>query len=108
MQEHDAGYYLSPTVFLQNVFAIVRGDMIWFTIQLEVYDEGTWHPVLRCDTAHNEAHLDYINPQGETYHKQWLNAHIPYNSTYNQLVSDFKANYETHITRWHRQKGEQP
>lgn len=107
MPEYDAGNHLAPNVYLQNIFAIVRGDMIWFTLQLEVYDEGAWHPVLRCDTAHNEAHLDSINPQGETYHKQWLDARIPFNSTYTQLVNEFKTTYETHITRWYRQKGEQ-
>lgn len=108
MREHAAGSHLSPTVYLQNNFALDRGEMIWFTLQLEVYDEGDWHPVLRCDTAHNEAHLDYIDPQGENYRKDWLNVTAPYNLIHTQLVARLKAEYPTHIARWYAQKGQRP
>ncbi|MGC4106452.1 MAG: hypothetical protein QM753_08875 [Thermomicrobiales bacterium] len=105
MHEIDAGIAITQIVYLQNTFALDRGNMIWFTIQLEVYDEGSWHPVLRCDTAHNEAHLDYLDPQGENYRKEWLNATAPYNVIHDQLVQRFRAEYQTHVDRWYAQKG---
>lgn len=105
MRERDAGRQLSRDAYLQDTFAVDRGDVIWFTLQLEVFDEGEWRPVLRCDTAHNEAHLDYINPQGETYRKQWLQATGPYNSTHTQMAEEIEATYQAHINRWYSQKG---
>lgn len=105
MREIDAGFPITENIYLQRIFALDRGDMVWFTVQLEIYDEGQWHPVLRCDTAHHEAHLDYIDPQGENYRKEWLNATAPYNAIHKQIVDRLRDEYQTHIDRWLAQKG---
>jgi hypothetical protein len=34
---------------------------------------------VRYDNAHEEAHIDYIDPQGVTYDKVWLNLRKPFN-----------------------------
>jgi len=63
-----------------------------FTLQLEVLVDGEWMPVVRCDTAHGEAHVDHLRPDGVTYRKEWLGERFPYNdvftATLDQLVRD--------------------
>lgn len=108
MTERDVGRHLAPDVFLQNVFHVERGRMVRFTLQIEVLDEGRWHPVIRCDTVHGEAHLDYLTPDGEEYNKTWLGVTAPYNAIHARMVQEFTTTYQAHIRRWFRQKGLRP
>jgi hypothetical protein len=43
-----------------------RGRVIAYSVQLEVFIEGQWRPVIRYDCAHGYAHLDRYNIHGET------------------------------------------
>lgn len=42
-----------------------RGKVIRFMVQLEVFVQGTWKPVVRYDCAHGYAHCDRFNLRGE-------------------------------------------
>lgn len=44
----------------------IRKTIIHFLVQLEVRHprRGTWHPVVRYDTAHGFAHRDWVHPDG--------------------------------------------
>ncbi len=41
-----------------------RGQLIAFTVQLEVLTEDRWQPVVRYDTAHSYAHRDLYRKKG--------------------------------------------
>ncbi len=45
-------------------FSTGRGQVLEFTIQLEVQLEGNWQPVIRYDTAHGFAHKDVYRRDG--------------------------------------------
>jgi len=104
VSERDASFYLEPDVYLFTTFVIEHGVITGFVAQLEVYREGGWHPVIRYDTAHGEAHIDYLNPGGRTYDKVWLGEKAPYNRLYAAITATLRAEYRTHIARWHRQR----
>lgn len=43
-----------------------RGTVIACVVQLEVLLEGDWFPVVRYDSKHGFAHVDWITRSGET------------------------------------------
>jgi hypothetical protein len=42
-----------------------RGKISRFMVQLEVFIQGEWKPVIRYDCAHNYAHCDRFNLRGD-------------------------------------------
>lgn len=80
-----------------------RGRVTIFTLQLEILIEEEWTPIVRYDNAHDEAHIDYINPRGVTYEKVWLNLHAPFNTAFTLAENDLKASYLDHRARFMRQ-----
>jgi hypothetical protein len=105
MVERDSSSFLEPDVYLFGQFVIERGKMTAFVLQLEVYEDDVWYPIIRYDTSHGEAHIDYINPGGREYHKVWLGVNAPFDDIYITALEDIKLSYRAHIARWHRQKG---
>lgn len=71
--------------------------MIGFVLQIEIYEDGIWYPVIRYDTAHGEAHIDYIDPCGREYHKVWLDVAAPFDDVYVQALQDIRLTYRAHI-----------
>ncbi|MGC4105686.1 MAG: hypothetical protein QM753_04920 [Thermomicrobiales bacterium] len=104
MAERDGSFFLEPDVYLFTTFVIVRGEMTEFVAQVEVHRDGVWHPIIRYDTAHGEAHIDYINPGGRTYDKVWLGEKAPCNKLYAAITTELRTEYRTHLARWHRQR----
>ncbi len=49
-----------------------RGRVVAYAVQLEVFTEGEWHPVIRYDCAHGYAHVDRYNIHGETRKEEIL------------------------------------
>jgi hypothetical protein len=41
-----------------------RGEVTEFMIQYETFIGDRWHPILRYDSAHGQAHRDLIHPDG--------------------------------------------
>lgn len=77
-----------------------RGNVDNFTAQLELWLDGKWQPVTRYDNAHGEAHIDYINPKGVTYRKDWLNLRWPFNTAFTDARWEIAETYEEHIARF--------
>ena len=77
-----------------------RGLVETFTVQLELYHEGRWYPVIRYDNAHGEAHIDYLDPAGVTYQKEWLNIRWPFNAALTQAREELEEHYQRHIDRF--------
>lgn len=79
-----------------------RGNVTQFTAQLELWLEK-WTPIVRYDSAHGEAHIDYINPNGVTYEKVWLNLLWPFNEAMTLAEEELEADFEQHIRRFRLQ-----
>jgi len=77
-----------------------RGNVDRFTVQLEIWLEEQWSPVVRYDNAHEEAHIDYVNPKGVTYQKEWLGLRWPFNSAFTQAREELEEDYQNHIARF--------
>ncbi|MGB3330796.1 MAG: hypothetical protein WBA46_17670 [Thermomicrobiales bacterium] len=105
MAERDASLYLEDDIFLLALFTIEHGEMTGFVLQLEIYDEMRWHPVIRYDSTHGEAHIDYIDPRGREYNKIWLGVRAPFDTIYRAIHTELKSTYRAHAARWNRQKG---
>lgn len=85
------------------------GEVVMFTLQLELSVEDRWYPVVRYDTAHAEAHIDFLDPRGVTYDKDWLGVHAPFNSVFTLAEDELKDSVEEHRERFLRQlEGKRP
>ncbi len=78
------------------------GNVIRFTVQLEIWIDK-WEPVVRYDSAHGEAHIDYVDPKGVTYEKAWLNLRSPFNVAMTRAEDELKQDYPSHIARYRAQ-----
>jgi len=76
-----------------------------FTAQLEYYHEAQekWLPVVRYDSAHGQAHIDYIDPSGREYDKVWIGLFEPFNQALNAAIDELRDDYPTHIARFKEQ-----
>lgn len=43
-----------------------KGTVVSFVVQLEVFCEGKWWPVVRYDSAHGFSHIDWFRRSGES------------------------------------------
>lgn len=84
-----------------------RGEVIMFTLQLELLIDEVWYPVIRYDSAHDEAHIDFLDPSGVTYNKVWLGLRSPFNTAFTLAEDELKDSVDNHRARFMRQlKGE--
>ena len=91
---------LALGVSLRVRYMADRNSVEHFTVQLEICLDDIWHPVVRYDNAHGEAHIDYINPRGVTYRKDWLNVHWPFNEAFDDAKAELEEDYQRHIDRF--------
>lgn len=85
-----------------------RGEVMKFSLQLEVLVGEKWLPVVRYDNAHDEAHIDFLDPTGATYEKVWLGLRSPFNDAFTLAENELKRTYEQHRTRFFQQKSRRP
>lgn len=81
-----------------------RSNIEQFTLQLEYVVEDDWLPVVRFDSAHGEAHIDYINLKGEEYYKVWLGIGPPYNEVFTLAEAELKTSFATFIYEFLRRE----
>lgn len=79
------------------------GEIVMFMLQLELWVNDRWYPVVRCDTAHGEAHIDFLDQKGVTYDKVWLGATTPYNAAFTMAENELISSAEAHRQRFLRQ-----
>jgi hypothetical protein len=86
-----------------------RGEVVKFTLQLELWIDTRWYPAVRQDNAHEEAHIDFLDPAGVTYDKVWLGLHSPFNMAFTLAEGELKKSVIEHRERFLRQmKGMRP
>lgn len=105
MTRQDWFNYLEHDVRIRvDMTTDTHGQVTVFTAQLELLIvDDTWVPLARYDTAHGQAHLDLLNPRGETYDKVWLGFRAPFNEAFTIAEKDLKRSYREHIARFYRQ-----
>lgn len=83
-----------------------RGRVISFMLQFEVLVDQVWFPVVRYDSAHGQAHIDYLDPKGVTCEKIWLGRWGPFNNAFTLAENELKATWPAHRSRFLKQMEE--
>lgn len=74
-----------------------------FTIQCETIGNGISLPVVRYDSHHHRAHIDFIDHQdhqGRQYDKRWLDFFYPYNDGLSWAMSDVRQHWQSYKQRF--------
>jgi hypothetical protein len=71
----------------------VKGKVIAFTVQLEVFVNGEWREVIRYDSAHGFAHIDRYYLNGRKIKKE-LNLEL--NEALTLADEDIKENWKVY------------
>lgn len=78
MAEREFLIYLDPETRLCRYrhYHVSKGrKIVEFRIQLEVFVDEEWYPVVRYDTAHGKPHRDILQPNGEQT-KDWFGSKV--------------------------------
>ena len=72
-----------------------------YAVQLEIWHEGTWQPVVRFDNAHGFCHRDDVHPDGtQTKTATFVGSA---NDTFTRAIEEVQAHWETHRNRFLRE-----
>ncbi len=75
---------------------IERGQVVAFTVQLEVFVAGRFRPAERYDSAHGWAHRDTLDWFGRGIAKTWLPPEMSLNEAFTHAENDHLANAATY------------
>jgi hypothetical protein len=75
------------------------GKVIRFMVQLEVFVQGAWKPVVRYDCAHGYAHCDRFNLQGERRKEELKMSYADTLSFADDDIDDHWESYQEHFLR---------
>jgi len=87
---------------LRVSLATVRGKVVSFTVQLEIFREKRWAPVARYDTHHGFAHLDILHSDG-TQDKIRLVAR-DFKDALDMVFADLLTNWERYVKGYLREE----
>lgn len=82
-----------------------RGTVTHFTVQYETFTESGWHPAVRYDTAHGQAHIDYLDSAGTRIAKTELGFFFPFNEALQWGLEDIATNWLRYKRRFFQRKG---
>lgn len=94
---------LGENVRKRHSHETVRGTVISFVVQLEVFIEGKWCVVLRYDSTHGFSHIDWYRRSGES-RKELLP--LSFNEALTLADEDVQERWEEYQDRF--LKGEWP
>ncbi|MFH1259033.1 MAG: hypothetical protein ABII74_04355 [Elusimicrobiota bacterium] len=57
-------FLYSDDTRVRHVHKRIKNRIIEFVVQLEIFIENKWHPVVRYDTRHGFAHKDIVHASG--------------------------------------------
>jgi hypothetical protein len=76
-----------------------RGKVIvQYTVQLELFHDGTWKPVVRYDNAHGFCHRDMLHPDG-TQEKTRMFVGTA-NDTFTVAIKQAQTHWEAEVSRF--------
>lgn len=106
MVDRNLGVQLAPNVFFHKRIVADHGRIQSFVLQIQIWENGQWNTVIRCDSSHGQAHIDEIDPEGKTFRKTWLGIYPPYDVIYNLKDKEFEQTWQAHVDRWKAQQGD--
>jgi hypothetical protein len=74
-----------------------RGQVTAFTLQLEIYADGRWRPVVRYDSAHGQPHRDLLDGDGHGIDKFWLSPTMTNKEAVRFAEIDLSNNAATYV-----------
>lgn len=72
-----------------------------YTVQLEIYNQGIWQPVVRFDNAHGFCHRDDLHPDGSQDKVAVFVGEA--NETFTQAIDEVQSHWESHRNRFLRE-----
>lgn len=98
--------FLNENNALRVRFEVESGQVLKFAVQLECcFDDKTWIPVIRYDTAHGFAHCDRLHPYQPAIKTKMETK--DYNEALNVAMDDLVDNWNQYRRRyeeWLKQK----
>lgn len=93
-QEKTYPIFLARGDMIRVRWTSAHGEIITFTVQLELLIEGQFYPVERYDSAHGRAHRDSLDWSGHPIRelKHWLPSSMTFNEALPFATEDFKVN----------------
>ncbi len=93
-QEKTYPIFLADGDMIRVRWTSVRGQIIAFTVQLEVLVDGQFYSTERYDSAHGRAHRDTLDWHGRPIRgrKHWLPESMTFNEALTFAQDDFKVN----------------
>src|SRR5262245_43240833 len=85
-------------VHLRSTFQRVKSRVVRFTVQLEIFQQEGWTPVVRYDNAHGFCHRDTLHPDGSQDKTRVFVGDV--NETFTHAIEDLRANWEAHRDRY--------
>ena len=90
---------LSENVWKRHVHETDRGKVRGFTVQLEVWHDAKWNPVVRYDGSHGFPHKDVFHRNGES-------RKVPLKKSFKEALvfadKDIRDNWEMYLERFLR------
>ena len=74
-------------------------EVVNFVVQLEVNVQGSWKAVIRYDCAHDFAHVDRYNIDGDSFKND---LHLPYAESLTLADEDLNINWESYAEKFLR------
>lgn len=93
-------YSLAPGKSVRIRISTEKGDVTSFTVQYETLIGNRWIPVVRYDTAHGQAHIDFLDLQGRKIGKRELGFFFPFNEALQWCLEDIDANWKLYKERF--------
>ena len=75
----------------------VKNRVTRFVVQLEIFHDDSWVPVVRYDNAHGFCHRDTVHPDGSQDKTSVFVGDI--NQTFTYAIEELRTNWEAHRSR---------
>lgn len=79
-------------------FQRVKNRIVQFTVQLEIFHQEKWVPVIRYDNAHGFCHRDTLYPDGSQEKAELFAGGV--NETFTYAIEDLRTNWKGYQARY--------
>lgn len=81
-----------------------HGRVVDFTLQLEIFVDDRWRPVVRYDSAHGRPHRDLLDWKGHVIDKHWLASTMTNKEAVRFAERELSNNASTYISAFLERK----
>ncbi len=99
MDEREFFISLPDSSALRIRYVKDRGRILRFVVQLEMFIDQVWTPIVRYDNAHHFIHRDDIKPDGSQIKTPPM-AFANNEDAFNFALQDLRTNYRFYMQRY--------